>query len=172
MFASRFKSDPNLDMYAVVGQSIEALYQHGIPPETTLKELRALNRMTLAFIERNEEWLTRGQLHTLTGLSKSKVNRMVDEWLEHGWLEESIDPDDTRVRRLHLSEYAVENSRRLTRKLSLIGTREFKPSQRGFKILVALLILSIIVSTTDLWLDADMWMDVHHFAQNLWRKYL
>lgn len=114
----KFRGDPNILEYHRIRDAIDVLAGHGIPLTMTLKELRALNVMTLCFLEHDP--VTQSEIVDITGLSKTTVSRYVLNWLNYGWLSELVDPKDRRRRPLSLTEYAKENSQSLTSALSSI----------------------------------------------------
>ena len=112
------ENDPNSGQYHRIRQVLDALLAHGLPLTMTLNELRVLNTMTLCFIEHSP--VTQSEIVGITGLSKTTVSRYVLNWLNLGWLSESIDVTDRRRRPLSLTEFAIDNSKSLTNELAAI----------------------------------------------------
>jgi DNA-binding MarR family transcriptional regulator len=88
--------------------SLAVMVDHGIPPETTIRELRTLNAMTQIFFSR--EFVTPTLLVQETGLSPATISRYLAQWRIVGWLEEVPDPDDARTTRLRLTDAALASS--------------------------------------------------------------
>jgi len=106
------------------------MIEHGIPEDMTMKELLVLNKLTLCFMK--HDTLTQWILVEETGLSKVTISRLVFQWLQAGWLTETIDPDDRRVHLLRLSEFAYGNSDSLVRTL-LRQMRKLEPLSKIFR---------------------------------------
>jgi len=104
----RFTAETSIEVYSHITDVMIALRDHGLPPEMTLKELCALNMMTLCFL-RNEV-VSASTVVAETHLSKVAVSRYLANWIDSGWVEESIDESDRRRRLYRLSEFALENS--------------------------------------------------------------
>jgi DNA-binding MarR family transcriptional regulator len=108
-----FRSKTSRIIYQRIGMSLQVMVDHGIPPETTIRELQALNKMTQIFFSR--EYVTPTLLVQQTGLSPATVSRYLAQWRLVGWLKETRDPDDGRLTLLRLTEDALENSDSLVR---------------------------------------------------------
>ncbi len=125
-----FRCDPNINEYDRIRQVVNILEKHGIPLDMSLRELRVLNVMTLCFLKHDP--VIQSQIVEITGLSKSTVSRYVLNWLNLGWLTESIDATDRRRRPLSLTESAKRNSLSLTSALAEITLNDrLLPSRRA-----------------------------------------
>lgn len=114
-----FKCDPNVGEYDRIRRLVDVLEAHGIPLDMSLRELRALNAMTLCFIEHHP--VTQSEIAAITGLPKPTISRYILNWLQLGWLTEFVDEADRRRKPLMLTESAIRNSANLTLALSSIS---------------------------------------------------
>ena len=86
-----------LGVYTIVWQLIEIMVsRYGSFPTGHL-----LTVLTLVLLDRADYHPTVGELADITGLTKSTVSRYVSIDMKTGFIEEVVDPDDRRQRRLH-----------------------------------------------------------------------
>jgi len=130
MTTKSFRTETSFKVYSNIGDAVRCMIEHGIPEDMTMKELLVLNKLTLCFMK--HDTLTQWILVEETGLSKVTISRLVFQWLQAGWLTETIDPDDRRVHLLRLSEFAYGNSDSLVRTL-LRQMRKLEPLSKIFR---------------------------------------
>ena len=75
---------------------------------------------SMNMLHRNGYYPTVDELCRATGIPKSTVSRYVSYQLSHGYLEESIDPQDRRHRRLLQTKKGAEEMRGLSERLDQI----------------------------------------------------
>ena len=84
-------------VYAMIWQFIDILVgRYGSFPTGHL-----LTVLTIVLLDRADYHPTVGELADITGLAKSSVSRYISIDMKTGFIEEVIDPDDRRQRRLH-----------------------------------------------------------------------
>jgi DNA-binding MarR family transcriptional regulator len=89
--------------------------------------------LTLMMLDRVEYYPTITELAEIVRLPKSTVSRYVSSEMDSGFLEEVIDPNDRRRRRLHLTTVAREEvfwHRKQVRKVAELSTMAF--SEKDF----------------------------------------
>lgn len=116
--AKGLTSDPNSWLYKPLGDIFDCLRLHGVPSEMTLRELQVLNKLTQGFLVKED--MTQADLIRATELPKATVARYVWNWLEIGWLKETIDPKDRRRHPLRLTDSAIKSSEEMTAALKII----------------------------------------------------
>lgn len=126
-----FKNDTARTVYRRIGKGLAAMERHGIPSSMTLREVRVLNNMTVAFL--SHDTVSQSQLVEETGLNKVAVSRYVSAWVDLGWIEETscCQSDGDRRRRYYkLTEFALANSARFCDDFNKIREVEFEEDQK------------------------------------------
>lgn len=98
----RFDKDVAIP-YAVVWQWLHlSVHRYGSVPTGEL-----LTIVTIVVLDQADYHPTVTDLADITGLPKSSISRYVSDQMSHGFLEEYIDPEDRRRRRLRPTPAAV-----------------------------------------------------------------
>jgi len=105
------------ELYTLFWRFVEmVVHRYGSSPTGSL-----LTVLTISLLDQVDYHPTIGELAEITRLPKSTVSRYVSTEMNAGYLEEIIDPDDRRRRRLHTTKKARSERAWVTEQLADIA---------------------------------------------------
>jgi len=115
------------ELYTLFWRFVEmVVHRYGSSPTGSL-----LTVLTISLLDQVDYHPTIGELAEITRLPKSTVSRYVSTEMNAGYLEEIIDPDDRRRRRLHTTKKAKRERVWVTGQLAEIANMSSKVFRNG-----------------------------------------